>query len=108
MGVIAEIPQEYGLVNIGPQLTRIRGKEGIAFNKFLLANLQNSKNQKKLTSMNAGSAMPFIGLSGLGNFELQLSSFEEQKKIGLYINNLENLIALQQCKPLFHKKEVLK
>ena len=98
MGIIAEIPQEYGLVNIGPQLTRIRGKEGVAFNRFLLSNLQTSKNNKKLTSMNAGSAMPFIGLSGLGSFELQLPSFEEQKKIGLYFESLDNLITLHQRK----------
>ncbi|SCX09561.1 type I restriction enzyme, S subunit [Lachnospiraceae bacterium YSD2013] len=98
MGVIAEIPQEYGLVNIGPQLTRIRGKEGVAFNKFLLSNLQTSKNSRKLTSMNAGSAMPFIGLSGLGSFELQLPSFEEQKQIGVFFRDLDNLITLQQRK----------
>lgn len=76
MGVIAEIPEKYGLVNIGPQLTRIRGKEKEANNKYLLCLFQTSTNNKKLTSMNAGSAMPFIGLKGLGNIDLLIPQYD--------------------------------
>ena len=98
MGVIAEIPEKYGLVNIGPQLTRIRGKENEANNKYLLCLFQTSTNNKKLTSMNAGSAMPFIGLKGLGNIDLLIPQYDEQLKIGEYFSCLDNLITLHQCK----------
>lgn len=98
MGVIAEIPEKYGLVNIGPQLTRIRGKENEANNKYLLCLFQTSTNNKKLTSMNAGSAMPFIGLKGLGNIDLLIPQYDEQLKIGEYFSCLDNLITLHQQK----------
>ena len=98
MGVIAEIPEKYGLVNIGPQLTRIRGKEKEANNKYLLCLFQTSANNKKLTSMNAGSAMPFIGLKGLGNIDLLIPQYDEQLKIGEYFSCLDNLITLHQRK----------
>ena len=98
MGVIAEIPEKYGLVNIGPQLTRIRGKENEANNKYLLCLFQTSTNNKKLTSMNAGSAMPFIGLKGLGNIDLLIPQYDEQLKIGEYFSCLDNLITLHQRK----------
>lgn len=98
MGVIAEIPEKYGLVNIGPQLTRIRGKENEANNKYLLCLFQTSTNNKKLTSMNAGSAMPFIGLKGLGNIDLLIPQYDEQLKIGEYFSCLDNLITLHQHK----------
>ena len=98
MGVIAEIPEKYGLVNIGPQLTRIRGKENEANNKYLLCLFQTSTNNKKLTSMNAGSAMPFIGLKGLGNIDLLIPQYDEQLKIGEYFSCLDNLITLHHHK----------
>lgn len=98
MGVIAEIPEKYGLVNIGPQLTRIRGKEKEANNKYLLYLFQTSINNKKLTSMNAGSAMPFIGLKGLGDIDLLIPQYDEQLKIGEYFSCLDYLITLHQRK----------
>lgn len=98
MGVIAEIPEKYGLVNIGPQLTRIRGKEKEANNKYLLYLFQTSINNKKLTSMNAGSAMPFIGLKGLGDIDLLIPQYDEQLKIGEYFSCLDHLITLHQRK----------
>ena len=98
MGVIAEIPEKYGLVNIGPQLTRIRGKEKEANNKYLLCLFQTSTNNKKLTSMNAGSAMPFIGLKGLGNIDLLIPQYDEQLKIGEYFSCLDHFITLHQRK----------
>ena len=96
MGVIAEIPEKYGLVNIGPQLTRIRGKEKEANNKYLLCLFQTSTNNKKLTSMNAGSAMPFIGLKGLGNIDLLIPQYDEQLKIGEYFSCLDHFITLHR------------
>lgn len=106
MGVIAEIPEKYGLVNIGPQLTRIRGKENEANNKYLLCLFQTSTNNKKLTSMNAGSAMPFIGLKGLGNIDLLIPQYDEQLKIGEYFSCLDNLITLHHHEE-FCTKDVL-
>lgn len=99
MGIIAEIPEKYGLVNIGPQLTRIRGRNKISYNKFLLCLFQTSFYNRKLTSMNAGSAMSFIGLKGLGDIDILLPQYDEQIQIGQYFSQLDNLITLHQRKP---------
>lgn len=96
MGIIAEIPEKYGLVNIGPQLTRIRGRNKISYNKFLLCLFQTSFYNRKLTSMNAGSAMSFIGLKGLGDIDILLPQYDEQIQIGQYFSQLDNLITLHQ------------
>ena len=96
MGTIAQIPTDYDLVNIGPQLTRIRGNEK-ADNLFLLAMFKTSKNNQKLLSINTGSAMNFVGLETLGKFTFYAPDIKEQIKIGLFFKNLDNLITLHQC-----------
>ncbi|MBC2458462.1 restriction endonuclease subunit S [Clostridium beijerinckii] len=97
MGVVAQIPLEYGLVNIGPQLTRIRGIEK-ADNLFLLSMFRNSSYNQKLLSINSGSAMNFVGLEALGKFEFMCPELDEQVQIGVFFKNIDNLIALNQRK----------
>ncbi|MFT8343347.1 MAG: restriction endonuclease subunit S [Clostridium beijerinckii] len=97
MGVVAQIPLEYGLVNIGPQLTRIRGIEK-ADNLFLLSMFNNSSYNRKLLSINSGSAMNFIGLEALGKFEFMCPKLDEQAQIGAFFKNIDNLITLHQRK----------
>ena len=96
MGTSSQIPLKYGLVNIGPQLTRIRSIKGEADNSFLLSMLKVPFNKDRLLSMNAGSAMPFIGLTGLGTFTFNSPNLSEQSKIGLLFQNIDNLITLHQ------------
>ena len=98
MGVISQIPLHYKDVNIGPQLTRIRGKENILDNLFLLSNLRTKKSYEQLLASNAGSAMPFISLTNLSNLEINFPNYDEQVKIGELFANLDNLITLHQRK----------
>ncbi len=97
MGVVAQIPLEYGLVNIGPQLTRIRGTEK-ADNLFLLSMFKNPSYNQKLLSINSGSAMNFVGLESLGKFEFMCPKLDEQAQIGVFFKNIDNLITLHQNK----------
>ena len=54
MGVISRIPLKYFDVNIGPQLTRIRGRENELCESFLLAEIKTVKTNQDLLSSNAG------------------------------------------------------
>lgn len=97
MGIVAQIPLEYGLVNIGPQLTRIRGTEK-ADNLFLLSMFKNPSYNQKLLSINSGSAMNFVGLEALGKFEFMCPKLDEQVQIGVFFKSIDNLITLHQRK----------
>ena len=97
MGTVAQIPTSYDLVNIGPQLTRIRAAEK-ADNLFLLSMLKNPSYNQKLLSINSGSAMNFVGLTAIGAFEFKAPRIEEQEKIGNYFQQLDSLIYLQNTK----------
>ena len=98
MGVVCQIPRFYQDVNIGPQLTRIRGNKEVLDNLFLLSQLKTKRCQENLLASNAGSAMPFISILNLGNLDIVLPKLEEQKKVGEFLKNLDNLITLHQRK----------
>ena len=98
MGVICQIPLHYKDVNIGPQLTRIRGKENILDNLFLLSNLKTKKCYEQLLASNAGSAMPFISLTNLSNLNINVPNYAEQIKLGKIFYEIDNLITLHQRK----------
>lgn len=95
MGVVAQIPLEYGAVNIGPQLTRIRGNQNYS-NLFLLSMLKNPLNNQNILSINSGSAMNFVGLDALGKFEFKTPILDEQKKIGQFFASIDNFIYINQ------------
>lgn len=97
MGAISEIPLDFDQVNIGPQLTRITADKNNN-NLFLLALLKTPYYSRKLISMNAGSAMNFVGLDTLGKFSLLAPNLREQQKIGAFFKQLDDTIALHQRK----------
>ena len=98
MGVSSQIPLHYRMINIGPQLTRIRVINGKADSLFLLNLLNVPYYKEKLTSMNAGSAMPFIGLEGLSKFEFTTPLISEQIILGKLFDKISRLITLHQRK----------
>ena len=95
MGVTSMIPNDYVMINIGPQLTRIRCFEDKVNPNFLLQLLKSPQYLYKLRLMNAGSAMPFISLDGLGKFKIAIPSLEEQKVIGNLLTLFDKKIELQ-------------
>ena len=98
MGVTSIIPEDYEIINIGPQLTRIRCFQDKAVSSFVLQLLKSPQYLYNLKLMNAGSAMPFISLDGLGKFKISLPTIKEQKKIGELFKLLDKKIELQSRK----------
>ena len=47
-------------------------------------------------------AQPNLSLEQVGSLKIALPIFDEQKKIGIYFENLDNLITLHQRKCIFH------
>ena len=52
-----------------------------------------------------GGTIKTITKEALSDFNLFVPDYQEQKKIGEYFQNLDNLITLHQRKPYIHKKE---
>lgn len=72
---------------------------------FTIDNLENnldfiyailSANQDKLYGLKVGSGLPNIQLNSIVNFEVSLPSIEEQKKLGFFFKNMNDVITLQQ------------
>lgn len=66
-------------------------------NKFLFQNLK--KNETKIMDLRVGSGLPNIQRKNLGEFDLQIPlKQEEQYKIGILFEKIDNLITLHQHK----------
>lgn len=71
----------------------LRTKDGNE-NKFIC----NSLERKDYKQYNSGMAMPKLNQEVCRSIPISCPSFDEQKKIGAYLNNLDNLITLHQRK----------
>jgi type I restriction enzyme S subunit len=71
----------------------LRTKDGNE-NKFIC----NSLERKDYKQYNSGMAMPKLNQEVCRSIPINCPSFDEQKKIGAYLNNLDNLITLHQRK----------
>ena len=60
--------------------------------------LCNSLERKDYTPYNTGMAMPKLNKEVCKNIPVECPSYEEQKKIGAYLDSLDHLITLHQCK----------
>ena len=58
----------------------------------------NSLERKDYKQYNSGMAMPKLNQEVCRSIPISCPSFDEQKKIGDYFRNLDNLITLHQCK----------
>ena len=83
----------------------LRPKEDI-LSDFLYTEIQTPTFQKELESRKSTSAQPGIYLGDLSEIPLKYSpSLDEQKKIGEYFRNLDNLITLHQRQYYYEKKQ---
>ena len=71
----------------------LRTKDGNE-NKFIC----NSLERKDYKQYNSGMAMPKLNQEVCRSIPISCPSFDEQKKIGAYLNNLDHLITLHQQK----------
>ena len=53
---------------------------------------------ENLNSSNGSSAMPAINFGIMNNIDISFPNILEQRKIGVYFDNLDNLITLHQRK----------
>jgi len=72
----------------------LKTKEGYE-NNFICM----SMDRKEYSQYNTGMAMPKLNQEVCRNIPLMCPVFEEQKKIGDYFRNFDNLITLHQRKP---------
>ncbi len=94
----AAILKDYEGVTFQRSVAFLRPKEDI-LSDFLYTEIQTPTFQKELESRKSTSAQPGIYLGDLAEIPLKYSpSLDEQKKIGEYFSNLDNLITLHQRK----------
>lgn len=79
------------------RVTRVRTKKGIADSDFMYQTIQ--RDFLAYIGMNkTETAVPHLSLNDIKNFTIMAPAIEEQRKLGTYFANLDNLITLQQCK----------
>ena len=80
---------------LGPNAILLKTKED---NYFVFTSLNNSYFQKQLFENVGSSGQPKFNKTELKAIQLSIPQIEEQRIIGDYFHNLDNLITLQQQK----------
>ena len=83
--------------NVNQHVCIIRPAEDYS-SDFIQMNLASSNGQKQIDSSQAGGAREGLNFQQIGKMEFTFPSVQEQKKIGAYFSNLNNLITLHQRK----------
>ncbi|UWD35216.1 restriction endonuclease subunit S [Mycoplasma cottewii] len=98
-------------VAIGRRLWILTGKKFVLDNKYLLYFLQWDKTQKILRGISGGSTVKSINKNTFLNTAVEIHSYEEQLKIGEFLNIIQRKIDLNnkindnlmnQCEKLFN------
>ena len=66
---------------------------------------ESSKGNAIINSIKSGGALPSINISQLKDIKVPVPPIEEQNKIGLIFNNIDNLITLHQHKELKRRND---
>ena len=74
---------------------------------YLYTFMNMEKIYKILNNSNGSSAMPALNFASVGNIEISFPKYEEQTKIAMCLENLDNLITLHQrkCDKLINVKK---
>lgn len=103
----SEIPEEVGMSSVwlgNAENTYLNSfcfgyRPTVEFNPYYLAYmLRSSSMRKKITFLAQGISRYNISKNKMMDIEMPIPNKEEQKQIGLYFRNLDNLITLHQCK----------
>ena len=84
--------------NINSQLAILRTDKTVLIGKYLIQFLLSTTGQKELLSKQTGSALKQLPIGSLKDIAIPITSIEEQERIGMYLQNLDNLITLHQRK----------
>ena len=80
--------------NINSQLAILRTEKTEIYGKYLLQFLLSGAGQNELLKRQTGSALKQLPIGAIKDVFVPITSVEEQKKIGEYFSNLDNLITL--------------
>lgn len=102
--ILSNLMTEYAMLT--PQVTYYRIKNEERLNREYLYSFFNSLDfQTELKTKAAQSTRPYIGITAQQNLKIILpSEIDEQRKIGLYFENLDRLITLHLRKQAKRKK----
>ena len=82
-----------------------RGVAAIKGNEYIFQILTKMNNSGYWTRFSTGSTFESINSSNIRNAQIMIpNSYEEEKKIGQFLNEFDSLIALHQRKPKFMSK----
>ena len=94
-------------IALAQRIIKYRGHQNVIYNTYLKHYLLSSKFQAILNAKRSGGTVQGIKGSILHQQEIKYPKYDEQIKIGQYLDTLDNLITLHQRK-LEHWKEVKK
>ena len=94
-------------IALAQRIIKYRGHQNVIYNTYLKHYLLSSKFQAILNAKRSGGTVQGIKGSILHQQEIKYPKYDEQIKIGQYLDTLDNLITLHQHK-LEHWKEVKK
>lgn len=95
IGKVGIVPENIEKANINQHMAKVRIKKD-AYPYFVYQFLSTDKMQEKYKRIKTGISMPQLSLEQIRDIDITLPSMEEQKKIGDYFENFENLITLHQ------------
>ena len=96
LGALGYVNKENSCWNINSQLAILRTDKTVLIGKYLIQFLLSTTGQKELLSKQTGSALKQLPISSLKDIAIPITSIEEQERIGMYLQNLDNLITLHQ------------
>ena len=83
--------------NVNQHVCIIRPVEGFE-SKYIQLNLASNNGQKQIDASQAGGGREGLNFQQIGKMEFMFPKIEEQKKIGAFFSNIDNLITLHQRK----------
>ena len=96
LGALGYVNKDNSGWNINSQLAILRTDKTVLIGKYLIQFLLSTTGQKELLSKQTGSALKQLPISSLKDIAIPITSIEEQERIGMYLQNLDNLITLHQ------------
>ena len=99
---VTDYDDEFPYFVINPQVTYMRGKNGLSSKYLFYTSLSNIFRCGVDLVLGHGSTFPFLGLSNMGDFQMVIPPIEEQQQIVEYLNKqteeIDTLIQLEQKK----------
>ena len=97
VGEVARVPESV-LWYLAPNVSRIRLNMALDSRFVLYQMASNRFKQKQISPLIATSSQPALSMANIRKFIISFTTLEEQRAIGAYFSNLDNLISSHQEK----------